>query len=212
MDRYSREFVARLDSDLATIRRDILHSGAGSRVAKIEGDLSDPHNGGHSVLIVTLRRRHALVYKPKDLRLDVAWHALIERLNRSGAAGRTAGGARDRARRLRLDRIHRAYRMRRRRKAASDFFRRAGAWLALFHCFAGTDMHQENMIAAGDHPVPIDLEMILQAAAAEHETDEIEAQAFEAAARHHRQFGHVRSACCPPMGGRRTTQSSRWAD
>ena len=37
------------------------------------------------------------------------------------------------------------------------FFRRAGAWLALFHCFAGADMHQENMIAAGEHPVPIDL-------------------------------------------------------
>ena len=43
-----------------------------------------------------------------------------------------------------------------------QFFRRAGAWLALFHCFAATDMHQENIIAAGDHPVPIDLEMIFQ--------------------------------------------------
>ncbi len=61
------------------------------------------------------------------------------------------------------------------------FFRRAGAWLALFHCFAGSDMHQENMIAAGEHPVPIDLEMILQATAEEHKTEEIEAQAFEAA-------------------------------
>ena len=48
----SREFVLRLDADLATIRRDILHSGAASRVARIEGDLSDPHNGGHSVQIV----------------------------------------------------------------------------------------------------------------------------------------------------------------
>ena len=53
------------------------------------------------------------------------------------------------------------------------FFRRAGAWLALFHCFAASDMHQENMIAAGDHPVPIDLETILQATAEEHKTEEI---------------------------------------
>ena len=37
------------------------------------------------------------------------------------------------------------------------------------------------MIAAGEHPVPIDLEMILQATAAEHKTEEIEAQAFQAA-------------------------------
>ena len=109
----SREFVLRLDADLAAIRRDILHSGAASRVAKIEGDLSDPHNGGHSVQIVSFEDGARVVYKPKDLRLDVAWHALIERLNRAGSAGRTEGGARDRARRLRLDRIHRSCRMRR---------------------------------------------------------------------------------------------------
>ena len=176
----TREFVMRLDSDLAAIRRDILHSGAGSRVAKIEGDLSDPHNGGRSVLIVRFEDGSRVVYKPKDLRLDAAWHALVERLNRSGAPvelkavyaiprdgyGWTefidhAGCADD--------------------DGCRRFFRRVGAWLALFHCFAGSDMHQENMIAAGEHPVPIDLEMILQAAAAEHETDEIEAQALQAA-------------------------------
>ena len=65
-------------------------------------------------------------------------------------------------------------------KRLQAVFRRAGAWLALFHCFAGTDMHQENMIAAGEHPVPIDLEMILQASARS-QTEEVEAQAFQAA-------------------------------
>ena len=44
----------------------------------------------------------------------------------------------------------------------AQFFRRAGGWLALFHVFASVDMHQENMLAAGAYPVPIDLEMILQ--------------------------------------------------
>ncbi len=48
------------------------------------------------------------------------------------------------------------------RDGCEMYFRRAGAWLALFHCFAATDMHQENIIAAGDQPVPIDLETILQ--------------------------------------------------
>ena len=54
-------------------------------------------------------------------------------------------------------------------KGHKRFFRRAGAWLALFHWFAGTDMHRENIIADGDHPVPIDLEMLLQAAAEQRE-------------------------------------------
>lgn len=77
----SRELVLRLDADLEAIRRDLLRSGADSRVAWIEGDLSDPHNGGHSVQIVSFADGSRIVYKPKDLRVDVAWHDLIERLN-----------------------------------------------------------------------------------------------------------------------------------
>jgi len=60
------------------------------------------------------------------------------------------------------------------------FFRR-GAWLALFHGFAAADMHQENMIASGDDPVPIDLEMLLQASADEQSSGDPEAMATEAA-------------------------------
>ena len=79
----SREFILRLDADLPTIRRDILCSNADSPVAKIEGGFSDPHNGGRSVRIVSFADGARVVYKPKDLRLDIAWHRLIERLNRA---------------------------------------------------------------------------------------------------------------------------------
>jgi type 2 lantibiotic biosynthesis protein LanM len=176
----SREFVTRLDADLAMIRRDILHSSTRSRIAKIEGQLSDPHNRGHSVQIVSFEDGRRVVYKPKDLRLDAAWYALVGRLNRADPtvdlkAVRTIArdgygwtefvdhtGCTD-------------------QQAFKRFFRRAGAWLALFHCFAASDMHRENMIAAGDHPVPIDLEMILQATPEEQRSHDLEGQAFEAA-------------------------------
>ncbi|HEY1980694.1 MAG TPA: type 2 lanthipeptide synthetase LanM family protein, partial [Xanthobacteraceae bacterium] len=65
--------------------------------------------------------------------------------------------------------------------ACERFFRRAGALLALLHCFVSTDMHQENIIAAGDHPVPIDLETILQPSPDEHKVFDRESQAFDAA-------------------------------
>ena len=77
----SREFVMRLDADLSIIRRTILRSGSDSRVAKIESSLSDPHNGGRAVQIVSFDDGSRAVYKPKDLRLDVAWYAMVERLN-----------------------------------------------------------------------------------------------------------------------------------
>ena len=176
-----REFVARLDADLPSICGELLRADTtAGTVTKIATDLSDPHNGGRAVLIVTFGDGARVVYKPKDLRLDVAWRGLVERLNRAGAPvvlksvcviardgyGWTEfiehAGCAD-------------------QNACERFFRRAGAWLALLHLFATTDMHQENMIAAGDHPVPIDLETILQPTAEEHKVEEPEGGAFDAA-------------------------------
>jgi type 2 lantibiotic biosynthesis protein LanM len=176
----SREFVLRLAADLDAIRADIVCANAPSRVAMIEGGLSDPHNGGHSVQVVRFEDGRRVVYKPKDLRLDAGWRALVERLNKSGAPIELRA-----VRALSRDGYgwtefidHADYTE---PDGAKRFFQRAGAWLALFHCFAGSDMHQENMLATGEHPVPIDLEMILQAAPDEQKSSEPESQAFEAA-------------------------------
>ncbi len=156
----SREFLRRLASDLPLLREQIL-DGGGGQVVGIEGGLSDRHNDGRSVLFVTFADGSRVVYKPKDLRLDRGWSMLVERLGRAGAP-------------LDLKAVRALPRQGygwtefiahsgcANRQGCSLFFRRAGAWLALFHCFAATDMHQENIIAAGDHPVPIDLEMLLQ--------------------------------------------------
>jgi type 2 lantibiotic biosynthesis protein LanM len=176
----SREFVLRLDADLVAICRDLLPSSTESRVAKIEGELADPHNGGHSVQIVSFENGGRVVYKPKDLRLDAAWYALIERLNEAGPSSDlkavrtiTRGGYGwtefiEHAGCVDQD-------------GCKRYFRRAGAWLALLHCFAATDMHQENLIAAGEHPVPIDLETIFQATAEENKDQDPEALAYDAA-------------------------------
>jgi type 2 lantibiotic biosynthesis protein LanM len=176
----SRELVLRLDADLAILRRELLQPRAQSRVTKIEGDLADPHNGGRSVQIVSFEDGSRVVYKPKDLRLDVGWYALVERLNSAKpplelkavrAIARDGYGWTEF-----IDHTGCAD-----QEGCARFFRRAGAWLALLHCFVATDMHQENMIAAGDHPVPIDLETILQATAEEHKSQDPEEQAFDAA-------------------------------
>jgi type 2 lantibiotic biosynthesis protein LanM len=156
------EFITRLNADLAAISRTILQSGDAGPVVMIEGDRSDRHNGGRSVLIVGFEDGSRVVYKPKNLQIDAAWLALVERLNATVGAPAELKAARTAARdgygwTEFVDHTGCAD-----QDGCRQFFRRAGAWLALFHCFAATDMHQENIIAAGDHPVPIDLEMILQ--------------------------------------------------
>src|SRR5262249_38775135 len=66
-------------------------------------------------------------------------------------------------------------------QGCTRFFRRAGALLALFHCFSGTDIHHENVVAAGEYPVPVDLEMVLQPPPEEHTTQTAQARAFTTA-------------------------------
>lgn len=175
----SGELLARLSADLPAIRRG-LQSGVRNRITTITGDVSDPHNLGRTVQIIGFEDGSRVVYKPKDLRLDAAWREQVEQLNRAGAPVEL------RAVRV-LPRDGYGWTEFIEHRACDDvagparFFRRIGAWLALFHCFASADMHQENMIATGDHPVPIDLEMILQAAPGERETEDAEARAFDAA-------------------------------
>ncbi|MGE5367131.1 MAG: type 2 lanthipeptide synthetase LanM family protein [Betaproteobacteria bacterium] len=176
----TREFIDRLAADLPAIRRKLVKASAGFGIVEIRSGVSDPHNGGRCVSIVTFADGTHVVYKPKDLRLDVALSELVERLNGAGApvALKTARA---------LSRKGYGWTEFIEHAGCADardcdtFFRRAGAWLALLHCFAATDIHQENMIAVGDHPVPIDLETILQPSAEEHKIGAPEAAAFDAA-------------------------------
>lgn len=176
----TRELVMRLAADLPDIRDDLLGGGPGTRVAGIEGELSDPHNGGRSVRIVVFEDGARIVYKPKDVRVDAALHTLVGHLNCAASplelrAVRTLpregyGWSEF------IDHAPCAD-----QHGVDRYFRRAGGWLALFHCLAATDMHQENIIAAGEYPVPIDTETVLQANAEVPPNQDPESQAHYAA-------------------------------
>ncbi len=174
------EFLIRLAADKPIIYKEILQTDIYVNVIGIKKALSDQHNGGQSVLIVCFEDGSRVIYKPKDLRLDVAWYALLTRLNSRGppvdlkasrAIARDGYGWAEFIDHCGCDD----------EGGCRRFFERAGAWLALFHLFVGSDMHEENIIASGEYPVPIDLEMLLQPTASEDQTEYPEAQAFEAA-------------------------------
>lgn len=179
----SRELITRLDADLPAIRRDLLDAGTSAppcQVTSIDADLSDRHNFGRTVTIIGFQDGSRVVYKPKDLRVDAAWHALVERLNRVAPLELRAVRVLARHGYGWTEFIDHTSCVD--RQGFQRYFRRAGAWLALFHGFVGVDMHQENIIACGEHPVPIDLEMILQAAEPWGDTGSADdGDAFEAA-------------------------------
>lgn len=157
-----------IESDFSEIISEFVSGDGPHHITEVIGDLSDAHNLGGSVLIFKINNLTKIVYKPKDLTLDIEWLNLINKLNtlnpptnlkavktikKNGYGwtefvGNTPCSSKD---------------------EFALFFQRAGSWLALFHLFASSDMHFENLIANGAHPVPIDLEMILQATAPENE-------------------------------------------
>jgi type 2 lantibiotic biosynthesis protein LanM len=174
----AREFVSRLCTDADAVRGDILTERRIAVVTGIHGGLSDPHRGGRAVLLVEFEDGLRVLYKPKDLRIDVAWERLVERLNADAPIDLRVAHTLARDGYGWTEFVEHSECQD--RQGFASFFRRAGAWLALLHCFAVTDMHQENLIAVGDRPVPVDLETTLQAAQPS-PADNDAAQAYAAA-------------------------------
>ena len=74
------EFLGRLEADMPELERLFGDEGFGD-VVELEPSLSDPHRGRRSVLALTFASGLKLVYKPKDMGTEAAYHRLLAWLN-----------------------------------------------------------------------------------------------------------------------------------
>jgi type 2 lantibiotic biosynthesis protein LanM len=176
------ELILRVSQDLPRIQEKILRTSSFLQVSEVGGDLSDPHNLGHSVQIIGFTDGSKVLYKPKDLRLDAAWVNLIAYLNSQNPVIQLRA-----VKTITCDGYgwtefvgHSSCNT---EENFKEFYERSGAYLILFHLLSSSDMHYENIIASGSDPVPIDLEMILQASNPEQEADNLTMEATNAAIR-----------------------------
>jgi type 2 lantibiotic biosynthesis protein LanM len=161
----SLEMMARFAADHEEIGL-CLHPEAGAEpgpLIAVQTGLSDRHDGGRSVAILSFASGLRIVYKPKSLAIDHHLQILIARINAWG------GGPPLRCPAV-VDRggygwmEHIAARPCETPEEVERFHERQGAWLALFYALEATDFHHENLIAEGEHPGPIDLETLFQPA------------------------------------------------
>jgi type 2 lantibiotic biosynthesis protein LanM len=156
----SAEFLARLAQDREVLARTFGRRADLGRLVRVQGGAGDAHRGGRSVVIATFEPALRLVYKPRSLAVDAHFQELVECVN---AAGQEPALARialvDRGTHGWVEFV--ADYSCRTLEEARAFYQRQGAWLALLHALGATDLHYENLIAAGDQPVPIDLETLL---------------------------------------------------
>ncbi|WP_414565765.1 MULTISPECIES: type 2 lanthipeptide synthetase LanM family protein [unclassified Anabaena] len=156
------EFIQRLQTDKAKIESilNVTENYLG-KITEISGSLSDFHNRGRSVLIFTFTSGQKLVYKPKNLGLEVIYNQLLNWCNQQSAPlpfqvirlldCHTYGWVLDYVKQQPCED----------EAAAQRFYQRAGMLLCLLYVLGGNDCHYENLIASGEHPVLIDAETLL---------------------------------------------------
>ncbi|MFL5349041.1 MAG: type 2 lanthipeptide synthetase LanM family protein [Hyalangium sp.] len=156
----SLEFLRRLCADWEDIRRVLSPGQEPGKLAAARASMGDVHRRGHSVMSVRFSSGFKLVYKPRSLATDVHFQALLEWVNAHGPKTPFQLTRRvDRPGYGWVEFVEAA-------TCTSEdqvrrFYRRQGGYLALLYVLEGADFHFENIIAAGEHPVLVDLESLL---------------------------------------------------
>lgn len=156
--RHAGEVFRRLHDDAGALRAARLAPPGPIEPVAVRLDLGDPHHGGRSVAQLTLAGGATVVYKPRSMGADRAYAETVAAL---GLLGLSTPVSVPRV----VDRGTHGWAEFVRPGPCADpaaFYRRAGAVLASMLFLGAVDMHMENVIAAGDEFVPIDLETVLQ--------------------------------------------------
>jgi type 2 lantibiotic biosynthesis protein LanM len=156
---YSLEFLQHLCADWQHIRVAFALGHDPGSLRAVDGNLGDRHRGGRSVLRARFTSGWEVVYKPRSLAVDVHFQQLLAWLNDRGnqpafpilqILDRGTHGWVELVRRTSCTSS----------KEVGRFFERHGGYLAVLYALEATDFHHENLIAAGEHPMLLDLEAL----------------------------------------------------
>ncbi|MGW2302944.1 type 2 lanthipeptide synthetase LanM family protein [Streptomyces sp. NPDC001809] len=155
------EALERLADDraLLTSSGPLAASGDPGPLVGVEPGAGDGHRGGRSVMLLRFADGTRLVYKPRPLAVHRHFNDLVGRFNAlPGAVDLRTLRLLDRGAYGWVEFV--AARPCDSTAEIETFYRRQGALLALLHLLDGTDLHHENLIAVGDHPVLVDVETL----------------------------------------------------
>jgi type 2 lantibiotic biosynthesis protein LanM len=156
---FNLEFLRHLCADWPALRAMFSPEEDPGVLVEVAGGAGDSHRGGRSVRIARFRSGFQLVYKPRSLAIDVHFQELLNWVNERGTHPpfRTLQvldrGTHGWAEFVLARGCGSAAEVRR-------FYERQGAYLALLYALEAADVHCENLIAAGEHPILIDLEAL----------------------------------------------------
>lgn len=155
------EFLTRLCADWDTIRHCFCPDQEPGVLVELLAGAGDTHRGGRSVMIAEFSSGFRVVYKPKSMAIDLHFQELLAWFNQRGCQPPLYTlTVVDRGEYGWVEYVPRQGCST--RDEIVRFYQRHGAYLALLYALNANDFHFENVIAAGEHPVLIDLETLLQ--------------------------------------------------
>ena len=155
----SLEFLRRLVSDWGVLRDKFFDGADPGLLEEVQGGAGDSHRGGRSVILLRFSSGKRIVYKPRSMAIDIHFQEMLAWLNDRGnhppfrtlkVLDRGSHGWVEFVTPLEC----------KSREEIGRYHRRLGGLLALLYAIGAVDFHFENLIAAGEHPVPIDLETL----------------------------------------------------
>lgn len=153
------ELLLRLESDLVDLGREFGGGDSLGSIERIRSGLSDPHNGGRTVAVITFSSGTEVVYKPRPVGMEAGFSHILGWINDHDPS-------------LHFKTLHVLERDGygwvgfidqlpcRDAEETQRFFHRAGMLLAILYVLSGSDVHFENIVAHGEHPIPVDLEAL----------------------------------------------------
>ncbi len=156
------ELAASLARDRPLLERTFAGGAPLGPLIGVVPDLSDRHRGGRTVCRVRFANGRELVYKPRSTGPESAFRSLLTWLNDRDLPLRLAAP-------MALDcGTHGWTEALTPRRCASDaeigaYYRRAGMLLCLTYVLGSADLHGGNLIACGEFPVLVDLEVVMSA-------------------------------------------------
>ncbi len=153
------ELLERLNADANQLATTFNGGAPLGEVIDARSGLSDPHRGGRTVCILHFLSGMTVVYKPRSLAPERAFADVVEWLGaRMAEPVLTALRTIDRGEYGWIEYASPS-------ECSDDnavrrYFERAGLLLGTMYALCGGDMHEENIMACGEYPTAIDLEVL----------------------------------------------------
>ena len=152
------EILARVAADQRRLSRSFFNNQTIGKIVDARFGLSDRHNSGRTVAWLRFEAG-AIVYKPRSGRAEAEWFSLLKWRNQRGFAP----GLRTVRVLPRKDYSWMEYVAAapcENKAAVCRFYRRLGGLIAAAHLLKAVDCHRENLIAAGEQPVLVDIDAL----------------------------------------------------